>query len=635
MCGIAGFSAPGTDADAVLRRMTAAIAHRGPDADGHWVDETFAAGHRRLTVIDPVGGQQPRVDTVTGDTLVFNGEIYDYRRHAAVLRADGVPLRDESDTEVLFQMLRCYGVAETLKRIDGMFAFAYRDGRSDAISLARDRFGEKPLFYAFIDGVLIFASELKALRRHPLCARADFDLEAIGAYLTFDYVPAPRTGFARLRKLPPAHHLTFAGGTVSVQPYWRIPSSRAAGFDGSREEAVDHLETLLRRSIEARLVADVPVGVFLSGGIDSALVAALASDYAPGISAYTIRFPGNGYDETPYAAAVAEKYGLRHEIHDVTDASTLHALDCVEAKLDEPFADASIVPTYLVCEAARSGVTVALGGDGADELFAGYMNFQAGKMAGLMALLPRFSGSALRGLLAALPASDRYMSLPFKLAQLSQGFGAPAAHQAFLWMAPFSDASRRPLLAEPLPVAGGLERVDEIADFAPGEDTTRQLQRLFTSLYLPDDILTKVDRASMYNSLEVRAPYLSREIAEFAFSLPSSWQVHGFTTKYLLRRLAERHLPADLVRRGKHGFALPVAGMMRGALRERVSDVLLDRENPLAGLFRRREIDRLLASHMSGRRDHRKRLWSLYCLFRFAATAGSASRTADMGARAA
>jgi asparagine synthase (glutamine-hydrolysing) len=264
---------------------------------------------------------------------------------------------------------------------------------------------------------------------------------------------------------------------------------------------------------------------------------------------------------------------------------------------------------------------VALGGDGADELFAGYMNFQAGRMARLMALLPRFSGPALRTVLAALPASDRYMSLPFKLAQLSQGFGAPASHQAFLWMAPFNDASRRPLLTDALPVAGGLQTVDAVSEGGPNEDTTRLLQRLFTSIYLPDDILTKVDRASMYNSLEVRAPYLSREIAAFAFSLPSAWQVSGFTTKVLLRRLAERYLPADLVRRGKHGFALPVAGMLRGALRERVSDVLLDRENPLAGLFHRAEIERLLAAHMSGRRDHRKRLWSLYALFRFAATA--------------
>jgi len=622
MCGIAGFSAPGADADAILRRMTMAVAHRGPDAEGHWVDSTIAVGHRRLTVIDPIGGQQPRLDAATGDVLVFNGEIYDYRGHAAALRVDGVVLRDESDTEVLFQMLRRYGVRETLKRVDGMFAFAYRDGHSGVISLARDRFGEKPLFYAVIDGVLVFASELKALRRHPLCARADFDLAAIGAYLTFDYVPAPRTGFAGLHKLPAAHSLTFAAGSVSVEPYWHIDPS--AGFEGSREDAVDRLETLLRRSIEARLVADVPVGVFLSGGIDSALIAALASDYAPGIAAYTIRFAGDGYDETPHAAAVAAKYGLRHEVRDVSDASALHALDCIEAKLDEPFADASIVPTYLVCEAARDGVTVALGGDGADELFAGYMNFQAGRMARSMAWLPRCSGPALRALLAALPASDRYMSLPFKLAQLSQGFGAPVAHQTFLWMAPFDDTARRPLLTEPLPVAESLVPVDAIVGGAADADATRMMQRLFTAIYLPDDILTKVDRASMYNSLEVRAPYLACEIAEFAFSLPASWQLDGFTTKYLLRRLAARYLPDDLVRRGKHGFALPVAGMLRGALRARVSDVLLDRENPLAGLFNRAEIERLLAAHMSGRHDHRKRLWSLYALFRFAATAAPA-----------
>ena len=628
MCGIAGFTAPAADAQGIVQRMIAAIAHRGPDASGTWSDQGIAVGHRRLTVIDPVGGRQPRADAATGDVLVYNGEIYDYRKHADALRAEGIALCDASDTEVLFQMLRRHGVAETLRRIDGMFAFAFRCGRTGAVTLARDRFGEKPLFYACLNGALVFASELKALRLHPLCADAGFDTGAIGAYLTFDYVPAPRTGFRGLCKLPAAHTLTFADGDFRVEPYWRIPDGRTALFEGSEAEAVDRLETLLRRSIATRLVADVPVGVFLSGGIDSALVAALASGIAPGISAYTIKFAGDGYDETPHAAAVAKRYDLRHEVREVSGDTVLGALDRIEAKLDEPFADASIVPTYLVCQAARAGVTVALGGDGADELFAGYMNFQAGRLAPLMAHLPRLSGAALRGMLAALPASDRYMSLPFKLAQLSQGFGAPEAHQAFLWMAPFDDGMRRRLLTEPLPVAESLKPVaDALAD-CRADDPTHRLQHLFSAIYLPDDILTKVDRASMYNSLEVRAPYLSREIADFAFSLPASWRIKGFTTKYLLRRLAERHLPSDLVQRGKHGFALPVAAMLRDALRARVSDVLLDRENPLAGLFRRAEIERLLAAHMARRQDHRKRLWSLYCLFRFAATARRAAMAA-------
>jgi asparagine synthase (glutamine-hydrolysing) len=238
-----------------------------------------------------------------------------------------------------------------------------------------------------------------------------------------------------------------------------------------------------------------------------------------------------------------------------------------------------------------------------------------------MAHLPRLSGAALRGILAALPASDRYMSLPFKLAQLSQGFGAPEAHQAFLWMAPFDDGMRRRLLTERLPVAESLAPLSDALVGCGTDDPTHRLQHLFATIYLPDDILTKVDRASMYNSLEVRAPFLSRDIADFAFSLPAAWRINGFTTKYLLRRLAERHLPPELVRRGKHGFALPVSAMLRDALRERVSDVLLDRGNPLAGLFRRAEIERLLAGHMARRQDHRKRLWSLYCLFRFAAGA--------------
>lgn len=623
MCGIAGFTRPNRNAAATLRRMMAEIEYRGPDDDGVWIDDQVAVGHQRLTIIEPVGGDQPRLDPVTGDLLVFNGEIYNYRDHAAALRDAGIRLRDGSDTEVLFQMIRLHGVRAALRRLDGMFAFAYREGASGIVTLARDRFGEKPLFYAIVAGQLVFASEIKALRQHPMCAAADFDVEAIGQYLAFDYVPAPRTGFTGLRKLLPGHILEFDDGGIKTTAYWDLPAGDPAqttvGMPATEDEAVDRLDGLLRNSIKARLVADVPVGVFLSGGIDSALIAAVAADYAPGISAYTIKMPGEDYDETPIAARVANQFGLRHEVRTLADADVLHALDRVEANQDEPFADPSIVPTYLLCETAVQGVKVALGGDGGDELFAGYINFQARKAASIMAHLPALTGTALRKALSVLPPSDRYMALPFKLAQLSQGFGQSEYLQSFLWMAPFDADARRALLRDHTPIGQSLRPVTEWVERHSARGPVDRLQRLFSAFYLPDDILTKVDRASMYNSLEVRAPYLSEDIAAFAFAMPERWRVNGYTTKYLLRRLAARYLPEDVVARRKHGFAIPVSSLMRGPLRERVGDVLLDGANPIADLFDRPEIERMLSAHMNRREDHRKRLWSLYCLFRFAA----------------
>ena len=626
MCGFVGFTRPEANATRVLRDMMAQIAHRGPDADGVWVDDQIAAGHLRLSIIDPVGGAQPRFDAPSGDLLVYNGEIYDFRDQADALRREGISLRDGSDTEVLFQTIRHRGVEAALEGLDGMFAFAYRDGETGTITLARDRFGEKPLFYALIGGTLVFASELKALRRHPLCAHPDFDLEAIGQYLGFDYVPAPRTGFRSMRKLRPGHLLTFDGERLEERPYWRLPLVGRGDVQDSpapttEAEAVDALDRVLRSSIESRLVADVPVGVFLSGGIDSGLIAALACDYAPGIAAYTIKLPGDGYDETPFAAQVAEKYGLRHVVREVNGTEVLHALDRIEAKADEPFADPSIVPTYLLCETARQGVTVALGGDGGDELFAGYVNFQARRMAGLMRFAPPALGAGLRQALSWLAPSDRYMGLSFKLAQLSQGFGHPEALQSFLWMAPFHADLLRRLTQGTMSLDQAMTPVRDHAASLEDARPLDRLQSLFASLYLPDDILTKVDRASMYNSLEVRAPFLARELAEFAMALQPRMRVRGFETKYILKKLALRYLPQELVERPKHGFAIPVSGLLRGPLRERVSDVLLDRSNPMDVHFDGRMIEELLSAHLSGQRDHRKRLWSLYCLFRFAATA--------------
>lgn len=631
MCGIVGFTQPQFREKFILRDMMEQIRHRGPDDSSIFVDKSVAFGHLRLTIIEPQGGDQPRHDPATGDLLVYNGEIYNYTDHARQLTAQGIALRDASDTEVLFQMIRRHGVLGALNRMDGMFAFAFRDGRTGDITLARDRFGEKPLFYSVVDGQLIFASELKALRRHPACALCDFDLEAIGQYLTFDYVPAPRTGFQNIHKLLPGHIVVFDGHEASESRYWGLPFGDARGSplrnSGAKEIALRQLELHLKESIETRLVADVPVGLFLSGGIDSALIAALASEVAPGIAAYTIKLPGDDYDETPFARQVAETFGLKHTVRMVSDGEILDALERIEKKVDEPFADPSIVPTFLLCETARQGVKVALGGDGGDELFAGYINFQARRFSRIMAAMPGELATVIGSVISCLPTSDRYMGLSFKLAQLAQGLGKPEILQSFLWMAPFDAEVRRRLVKNGIPVSETFDPVySRLAQKFPNNPLDR-LQYLFSTLYLPDNILTKVDRASMYHSLEVRSPFLSRMLAEFAVSLPPGWRLRGLQTKYLLRRLSARYLPREIVRRPKHGFALPVARLLRGALRERVQDILLDVGNPLIDYFSRPTIEKMLSDHMNKRKDHRKRLWSLYCLYRFASTANSIKQT--------
>ncbi len=618
MCGLAGFTGPGVEALQVVRRMADAIRHRGPDGSGEFVDDRIAFGHRRLAIVDLSGGAQPRIDEATGDALIFNGEIYGYARLAAELREAGVPLRDRSDTEVLFQMLVRSGVRAALERIDGMFAFAFRDGRSKTLYLARDRFGEKPLFYGLAGGDLVFASELSAMRQHPAFRDSAIDRDAAFRFLTYEYLPGDASGRAGIKKLLPGHLLRFAEGRIAVEPYWRLPSEKPPG-QRSEGEALERLEDLLGHAVADRLVADVPVGVFLSGGVDSGLIAALAARRAPDITAFTVKMPEASFDETPHAAKVAARLGLRHEIVELGQSDVLSAFEAISDRLDEPLADSSLLPTYLVCQAARRGMKVALGGDGADELFAGYPNFQAQRLAAIMQHVPETIGRMTRCALALAPASSEYMSLRFRLAQLSQGFGRPIDLQSTLWMAPFSDADKlRVWRAEALPAQ------PEETSFAPIRDLVRnglaggqieRLLQLFALTYLPEDILVKSDRASMMNSLEVRAPFLARDFAEFAMSLPTAWKLKGFQGKYLLKKLAARFVPADTVYRRKHGFALPIADLLRTLFFERVRARLLDCGNPVSCWFNEKIIETLLSEHRAGRRDHAKKLWTLYILF--------------------
>jgi asparagine synthase (glutamine-hydrolysing) len=618
MCGIAGFTAPGREAREVVAAMNRALAHRGPDGSGAFVDHQIALGHTRLAVIDPAGGVQPRVDEESGDALVFNGEIYGYRDLADELRAEGVRLADNSDTEVLFQLICKKGLARALARIDGMFAFAYREGRTGRLHLVRDRFGEKPVYYGVEGEEIVFGSEASAVLSHPRFRDAMPDPRSAYRFLLFEYLPENGSGWTGINKLAPGTILTFDKGRVSFERYFEPQIAAAGEAPSGEDEAIERLGELLRAAVKRRVVADVPVGILLSGGLDSSLVAAFAAEASPDLVAFSARVEGQGFDETPQAVAVARHLGLHHEIVELEKSDLLEAFEAIAAKLAEPLGDSSLLPTYLVCRAARRLMTVALGGDGADELFAGYPNFAMQRYARAMRVIPPAMGRLAGRALSALGAGEGYMNRLFLLRQLAQGFGAAPEHQSFLWMAPLDPPAMAPLWRTgvlPAAAADAFAAIDRHAAETKSLPPVERLLHLFLLTYLPEDILAKVDRASMFNSLEVRAPFLDRALAEFACALPTRLKLNGSTGKYLLKRLARRYLPREIVYRKKHGFALPIGALIRTLFWERCRDVLLSRDNPVAGWFDRRGLESLLGAHKAGRRDHGKKLWALTILF--------------------
>jgi len=623
MCAIVGFTRDPTRPiepdSSFVRGMLAPVAHRGPDADGVYVEGPIALGHLRLSIVDLSGGHQPRVDAVTGDALIFNGEIYGYSELALELTSAGFNLADHSDTEVLFRLLQRKGVEATLEKIDGMFAFAFFEAQTGRLHLVRDRFGEKPLYWCVRDRTLLFGSEPAAILAHPLARCLPIDLGAIHKFLCFEYLPGARGFHQDLCKLAPGHVLTWRDGMINLRSYWRPEPDEAGNSRASESQAdkLNRLDDLLDATVRDRLVADVPVGVFLSGGIDSSLVAALVGKHAPGLKAFTVRMSEASYDETPAARALAQSLHLSHEVIELDDQAILAAFDAFIAKMDEPFADASLLPTWVLCRAARQHVTVALGGDGADELFAGYISFKANRAARSLGMLPGWIGRACRQALAKMPDNGSYMSANFLLRQLSQSLGLLPAYQWVACMAPFAPEELERLWRKDVRALAEEKAEDPISDLISKRNgqnwSTAELIYLFSSTYLPEDVLLKIDRSSMYVGLEMRAPFLGRAFAEYAMSLPSHDKINGLTTKYLFRKLALRHVPHEIIERKKHGFAVPLSRLLRESLKAPVEAALLDQGSPLHQWFHRSEIERLWASHQSGY-DHRKKIWTLFSL---------------------
>jgi asparagine synthase (glutamine-hydrolysing) len=621
VCGIAGLLAldGGRPDERALRSMSAALVHRGPDGQGLLVDGPAALANRRLAIIDLAHGDQPMGNEDGGVQVVQNGELYEHRAIAAGLRARGHVLRTHCDTEVLPHLYEERGerFAEGLR---GMFAVAVWDARRRRLLLARDPFGIKPLYYRIAGGVLSFASELKALLRQPGVSR-EVDLEALEAYLALNSVPGPRSIFREIRKLPAGHVLVAdVDGAVDVERYARPAPARAGDVRrGSGAELAGELRARLRDSVRAHLAADVPVGVFLSGGVDSAFLATLAAEVSDEpVRTFSIGFEERSFDEVDRARLVARRIGADHrELVLRPDAAAL--LPEIVDAFDEPFADSSALPTYAVSRLAAEHVKVALSGEGGDELFGGYFTYVADVLA------PRLGGlaTAARPLVEALPSSDRRVSLDYRAKRFVRAAALSPLERHHGWKEIFSADARAALLqpARRVPGADPLEAWRARYRETAGADELARLQDVDLGTYLVDDLLVKTDRASMAHSLEVRVPFLDPAVAALALALPRRQKVWALQKKRLLRRAAARVLPPSIVFGPKRGFSIPAAAWLRGPLLPMARDLLAPDTVRRQGFFRPQAVTRLLEEHAGGREDHSRPLWGLLC---FELWAGSA-----------
>ena len=620
MCGIAGFTgterSSAEEVSEIIRKMTETIRTRGPDAEGYYHDEWLALGHRRLSVIDLAQGAQPM--TLTGGRyhLVYNGELYNYIELREELEAKGVVFTTQSDTEVLLQVLARYGM-ESLHKCNGMFAFALYDREKKELFLARDRLGIKPLYYALAGDVLVFASELKALMQYPALSQS-MDLLSVSKYLSFGYIPAPHTIYRNTFKLEPGCYLRFYEGRLSKHPYWDIPleDNPVSGF--TVDQHAQEILALMSDSVARRLRSDVPVGVFLSGGIDSSTITALAAQTSSQkIHTFSVGFEEASYDESPYARQVAERFDTEHHHEVLSQSRALALLPEVIEILDEPFADASILPTYLLARFTAEQVKVCLGGDGGDELFAGYPSFQAHKLVDMLSFLPTTWRDSIIRLTRKIPVSHRYASIEFLLQQFFKGAGISADIRFFLWMGYYGHEQKKNLLSKRVQ--------NELLHRNPYEDVLNYVRQsglvsdfprmlyLCSKMYLQDDILVKVDRASMAHSLEVRVPFLDHHVVEYAAGIQSFYKLKGFTTKYILKKAVADLLPRNIIHRRKAGFMIPIASWLQRDLRPWVEEVCSEKEIKKDDIFAYPYVKRILDEHFDSVRDHRKLIWPIFC----------------------
>ena len=622
MCGIVGFSSfhkEHSDAIAIVTTMCDAIDHRGPDEWNYKDLGQVVFGHRRLSIVGLSDGQQPMVDNFDFCTITFNGEIYNYKQLKQEMQNDGYQFRTASDTEVVLALYLKYG-KRAFEKMNGMFALAIWDKRSQELVFARDRMGKKPFFYFYKNQEVIFASELKALVKHPRFTKR-LSAKGLNKFLTFEYIPAPGTIFEDTYKVEAGEVIVISKTSIHKEFYWRYPSSQLEGESvATEEEAISTIDSLLHDAVKLRLQADVPVGVFLSGGIDSSLITAIAchENKAP-VKSFSIYFNEDSYDESEYIDIIVKRFGLDHYSEYVSAQDMLSVVDKLGGIMDEPMADASLVPTYFVSKIAAKKMKTVLGGDGADEMFAGYPTYLANKLINIYNIIPYPVRTKMSQFLQSssmlLKSSNKNMSLDFKLRQFVRGAGVASEIRFFKWMGGFSDQEKKSILSNSFN-----ERL--LGEFSY-EDINRYLSRvnihseldrllyLSQKMYMTDDILVKVDRASMMNSLEVRAPFLDYRLVEYAASLPERFKLKGFTSKYILKKLASKYLPKQIIDRPKKGFGIPLTEWLGAELKPMMLDLLSKEQIDRQGIFDYQGIKVLLDQHLGHQINHRKLLWSL------------------------
>ncbi|MEX1233291.1 MAG: asparagine synthase (glutamine-hydrolyzing) [Planctomycetaceae bacterium] len=641
MCGIVGFVGPRNDR--LLDDMRDAVAHRGPDAWGSYADEFVSLGHRRLAVLDLDTGDQPQFNTDGGTAIVFNGEIYNYRDLRRQLADGGYSFRTMSDTEVILAAYEQYGT-DCLEHLDGMFAFVIYDRNRKRLFGARDRLGKKPLFYLMRDDGtpaksprFAFASEIKSFLKHPdIAAEMRMSPSALVSYLLNDYVLGGERIYKGVKSVEPGTAFVYGlpesnEPGMRVWPYWELSLHGAQSFGDVREdEACERVIELLREAVFKRLAADVPIGALLSGGVDSSSIVAFMVQAKPAnrVETFSIGFEDASYDESAYAAQVAAHFGTKHRNRQFTAHELLERLPELTAAMDEPFADPSLLPVSMLCEFAREHVTVALGGDGGDELFAGYDPFRAVKPARwYRQYVPSFvHENVVSPLSRWLPSSERNMPLAFKVSRFLRGVAVPPELCPATWMGAFSPVQLQRLLPDAMstmdvdrvyePIVSAYRKLEQ-----RGGDDLDQALDFFERFYLVDDILVKVDRASMRHALEVRTPFLDRALVEYVNALPNSLKLRRGTTKYLLKRALQGKegrrplIPPQIISRKKKGFGIPVARWIRRELKTIFYEVLIrDWPSDKLPMFDRRELKRLYDEHMQRSHNHYKELWALFVL---------------------
>lgn len=626
MCGIAGIcqvdASPLTpEAGQWVKAMTDRMSHRGPDGEGQWSKGPVCLGHRRLSIIDLSGGGQPMHSADGQMTVTFNGEIYNYAELKEQLTALGGQFQTSSDTEVILEGYRIWG-PDCLARFDGMFAFALWDNQQRRLFCARDRFGKKPFFYTVQHGRLYFASELTGIEqlRH---LSLTMNPQAVMRYLAYEYVPTPHSVYAEVQSLPPSHMLLLQDGNLSISRYWDMPMPDESD-KRSDSELCEELRFLLSRAVRRRMVSDVPLGVFLSGGIDSSIVAGLmARQSSTAIKTFSIGFSEASYDESRYARIVAKAFATDHHERVLSAEECADTLPGIISRMDVPMADASVAPTWLLSGVTREKVTVALGGDGADELWAGYEHYIGFKVAQWYNAAP----SALRKgiiepLAQLLPSSAGYINPRLAVATFLRAAHAPAWQRVQTMLTAFTPDMQESVLDTAFKAQQPGFLAPEVL-FAPTREHYEHWQpqnaatplarafHVYARQFMLDDILVKVDRCSMLHSLEVRAPFLDKDAAEFAARLPVSRKLHGFKRKWLLKKAFAELLPDEILYRNKRGFQIPVAQWLRGRMRPLMEDLLSESTLKAQGIFNYQAVRALMDEHISGRADLRKPLWTL------------------------